>query len=246
MCETVCQCVQDVCKVQGLKMCPICDTVLKSQCSKTMCKIVANGKPKMVIPAFDRNKTACKDLKKSSAKKSGQVLKRTVYELIYSSESEKSDRSGDETSDSSQQGEDDVESFLKEVWESISPPIKEDDIVGKWFCADYQGTLIIGRAKKRWLDDEGGNVQSLRLDCLKPHTGSGCTLQSYPAGQEDIFDFNLEDIIGGPLTCHIPPRKPGSWQFPDWEKVNTYYRELNQVDRAALCKKLIKGSNPTE
>ena len=67
--------------------------------------------------------------------------------------------------DSLDEGEDQNESLLIEVWKTGSPPFKESDIIRKWFCADYEGTLIIDRATRRWLQDEDGKVESLKLDC---------------------------------------------------------------------------------
>ena len=242
LCETECTCEQNDCIVKGFKKCSVCENVLKSQCSKAMCKIASNGKPNMITPAVDRTD---KSNQRKKSKPAQGCQKNLVYETIYSaSESDESDSQGDSKEDSHEdsldhEGGDQNESFLIEVWKAVSPPVKESDIIGKWFCADYEGTLIIGRATIRWLQDEDGKVESLQLDCLKPRVGNNFTLESFPPGQEDIYNFKLHDIVGGPLACRVPKRKPGCWVFPDLEKANDFYKRVKNIDRAVLCQKLM-------
>ena len=113
LCETECTCACDEndCTVKGFKMCPVCKNVLKSQCSKAMCKIVSNGKPTMIIPAVDQTK---KSNQRKNNKPAQGSKKDTVYEKIYSSsESDESDSQGDNQEDS--EDEVDSESLLIEV-----------------------------------------------------------------------------------------------------------------------------------
>ena len=95
LCETECKCGQDICKVKGLKKCPVCGTVLKSGCSKAMCKMVSTGKPEMIIPAVDRKKQATRGVKKS-AKVSN---KDKAYAQYYSDSDDELDESNKESSE---------------------------------------------------------------------------------------------------------------------------------------------------
>ena len=111
-----------------------------------------------------------------------------------------------------------VESQLKDFWRSLSPPVDEAALVGKWFAAVYtldngRTQMSVGRATKRFLAEEEGQVTALELDCLKPRVGSGLILEAYPEGQADIYVFLIKDVILGPLLCTLPKKK-GSWCFP--------------------------------
>ena len=64
---------------------------------------------------------------KRGVKKKTKVVPKRVAPLI-------SDSSDEEEVNSVS----DPKQFLKEVWTSISPPIKQDDVIGKWFAAVYE------------------------------------------------------------------------------------------------------------
>ena len=58
--------------------------------------------------------------------------------------------------------------------------------------------------------DIDGSDDSLKMKCLKPNCGSGNTIDDTPKHlPEDIGDFNLWNIIAGPLV----PTPKGSTQF---------------------------------
>ena len=54
---------------------------------------------------------------------------------------------------------------LQTVWKQLSPPTKEDQIVGKWYAVIYQNRkspmLYIVKAVRRCLHDENGPVESI-------------------------------------------------------------------------------------
>ena len=54
-CKAVCICGESICLAGGLKRCDICKDVLKSQCSKSRCK-VGTGKPTMTPVYYDVNR----------------------------------------------------------------------------------------------------------------------------------------------------------------------------------------------
>ena len=89
---------------------------------------------------------------------------------------------------------------LQAVWKQLSPPTKEDKIVGKWYAVIYQNRkspmLYIGKAVRRFLRDENGPVESILIRCLKSKVGSGTVLEDTPAHQPpDESSFLLSEII---------------------------------------------------
>ena len=111
--------------------------------------------------------------------------------------------------------EEDTDKILKSTWISLSPPVSEDDIIGKWYgCiyGDKKPQLYVAKVEKRFLVDEGGPVETILMRCLMPKTGSGITLQDTPKHlPPDISQFPLENIIFGPLE--VIPRKRDSRSF---------------------------------
>ena len=75
-CKTRCNC-PDECMAQGLKQCPVCSNVMKSQCSKAHCKLVSGGKPKMIIAAGNKSKRRAGRVTMSGKHRA------SAYEAIY-------------------------------------------------------------------------------------------------------------------------------------------------------------------
>jgi len=79
----------------------------------------------------------------------------------------------------------------------ISPPVKEEDIIGKWFGVVYRTekfapALYVAKALKRFLADENGIVECLQMECLLPKVGSGNILIATPKHlPPDIGMFSL-------------------------------------------------------
>ena len=124
---------------------------------------------------------------------------------------------------------DPIETSLIEAWESISPPIPESEILGKWVGVIYEtkkkNHLYIGKVLNRFLRDENGPVESLRLDCLKLHVGTDTILEEVPKHLEhDIYNFPASDIITGPLSAI--PQKGNKWNFPDYFKIKEKYEKV--------------------
>ena len=83
VCKDECKC-EDECAARGLKQCPVCETVLKSQCNKAQCKLVA-GKPVMRVTAADKRSKGKRKAVKKSAKR------RVVYSDVYSDSDDSDD-----------------------------------------------------------------------------------------------------------------------------------------------------------
>ena len=63
-CKMKCSCGEDICVASGFKQCTECNDVMKSQCSKSKCK-VNSSKPTMIPVSYDdlkiKRKRTCLD-----------------------------------------------------------------------------------------------------------------------------------------------------------------------------------------
>ena len=57
--------------------------------------------------------------------------------------------------------------ILQRTWDSLSPPNKEEDLIGKWYGVAFEtkrsSMLFIGKILRRFLKDEEGPVESLEI-----------------------------------------------------------------------------------
>ena len=203
---------------------------MKSQCTKAHCKTAAgiDGRPAMIVCA--------RDVKKKRQKKTVKGLdtpaKKSKYQEIYEdSDSDSSLLSVNELSDD--EIDDNPREQLFEFWKSVSLPVPENDVKGKWFCAIYENgcrkSLYIGRAMKRFLEDGDGPVTALELDCLMPRVGNDCILEGYPPGQGDPYMFPIEDVLGGFLAVQPAPQK--KWRVEDIYKMEAFYEKVKDANR---------------
>ena len=158
--------------------------------------------------------------------------KKSKYQEIYEdSDSDSSLLSVNELSDD--EIDDNPREQLFEFWKSVSLPVPENDIKGKWFCAIYENgcrkSLYIGRAMKRFLEDGDGPVTALELDCLMPRVGNDCILEGYPPGQGDPYMFPIEDVLGGFLAVQPAPQK--KWRVEDIYKMEAFYEKVKDANR---------------
>ena len=237
----------DICEAKGLKQCLYCKDVMKSQYSTAQCRTASGikGKPLMIV---------CGQSTKLKAKRAKKVPKETLskktkYEEIYgdfsaessSSSSSEADQSAEELEDQSN-----LRSQLFDFWESVSPPVDESTIKGKWFAAIYKdgvkSSLYIGRALQRFLKDKDGDVSHLELDCLKPRIGNVDILDGYPPGQDDKYLYPLEDVLGGPLDVIPVPRKR-SWKVKDLKNIESFYERVKNEDRKEWIEKFRQGND---
>ena len=71
-CKDACCCEGERCQAANLKQCSVCESVIKSQCTKAQCKLIASGKPKMLVAG---SQTIPKDAKKTTKRKSKSLRK---------------------------------------------------------------------------------------------------------------------------------------------------------------------------
>ena len=195
-CKTECVCDEEKCLAFLLRECPCCHSILRSVFSKMSFQIDGK-KPTMILP----------DCAKHTNTKSSRLL---LEDLSQSEASEDDESSNydydfeklDETNSSSDKGEQ-VICVLKSIWKSLCPPIKEEDIIGKWYGVIYgkkKTSLFVAKVEKWFLVDRDGCVQSIMMRCLIPKMGSGTTLKDTPKHlPSDMGHFSLADIILGPL-----------------------------------------------
>ena len=195
-CKDACCCEGERCQAANLKQCSVCESVIKSQCTKAQCKLIESGKPKMLVAG---SQTIPKDAKKTTKRKSKSLRK-----------------SMDQTCPNLSQISRKISTHLptsktmmifhltrsKSFGKRVSPPTPETKIKGFWFSAVYTEAgssplLSIGRAKHRFLDEEGGRVTQITLDCLKPYVGTGDTLEEYE-GQRDVHTFPYRMFLVAP------------------------------------------------
>jgi hypothetical protein len=122
---------------------------------------------------------------------------------------------------------------LRTIWKSLSQPHAEADLFGKWYAVVYQDKskktsrkkcskktqeLLIAKITNRFLEDEGGPVEKIRMRCLKPKVGSVTVLDDTPVHlPDDNCDFDLKNIIASPLQ--VFPKVFHQFVVPDYKNV---------------------------
>ena len=62
------------------------------------------------------------------------------------------------------------------------------------------------------------------MRCLKPKVGSGTELEDTPDHLPEIGDFELKDIIKGPIE--VIPKGSTKFVVPDYEAIASFYRQI--------------------
>ena len=104
--------------------------VMKSVCSKSRCK-VDGMKPTMILPAAI---IAKESRRLFPEKESDSNSEESDYSYDYSSEEDNAIKDDDALEDKDLEHE----KKLKKTWESLSPPNKEEDLIGKWYGVIYE------------------------------------------------------------------------------------------------------------
>ena len=128
-------------------------------------------------------------------------------------------------------------SFLRNLWDGLTPPIPEEDLIGGWYAGMFfqpgkkKGTLCVGRITKRFLLDSNGPVEKLEMDCLKPAFGPSSTnLEEFPAHiGKDYGLFKSFNMIAGPLQLSY--KEGGKWSFPKYPDLYLYFTRVEKEDR---------------
>ena len=145
----------DQCLAIGLKQCPYCKTVLKSQCSKAQCKVASGGKPTMIISNAATINSGKKEQVKNSSKQPPQ--KKYRYSDIYNDSSGQKIPQCQKTSDEESNDEDEVQKAMHlELW-------KESVVKGKWYGAIYSKSPATTIRKHSLLDEQYDSSVTTRM-----------------------------------------------------------------------------------
>ena len=179
-CKVKCVCEQEKCMAIGLKVCPLCQDILKSTYSKGKCHV--NGKkPIMIVPAA---------VAASSSNQKGPTHV-DISGIDESTDLEESDSNFCEMEDESESESSNIDEdpdpikVLRATWKSMSPTVEEGSVLGKWYTVVYStkraDQLFASKIMNRFLVDENDPVDSLKVRCLKPKMGSGTLLDDTPS-----------------------------------------------------------------
>ena len=229
-CKLKCVCQNEKCDAIGYKQCPVCLQVMKSVCSKFRCKI-DGMKPTMILPVA---MTAKEPRRLFPAEESDTDSEESECSDDYSSEEE--DALGKIDDDVNEDADLEPEYKLKLTWESLSPPNKEEDLIGKWYGVIYESKrssmLFVGKILRRFLHDAEGPVDSIEIRCLKPKTGSGTILDDTPSHSPDISTFQLTDVIYGPLN--VVPVKGNKFDVLEYEDLVEHFNVVKIIQRSDI------------
>ena len=119
---------------------------------------------------------------------------------------------------------------MEERWRRLSLPTMEKELIDKWYTCIFlhnkSAGLYISRMKKRFLNDEGGMVLALELDCLERKLRVADILLE--AKRKDVDIFPVKDIICRPLQMN--PLRGGRWKCPSYEIVTKHFEEVKKIE----------------
>ena len=124
---------------------------------------------------------------------------------------------------------------MQNCWKGLSPPTVEEHVVNRWYGCIYTSkrgaNLFIGKATRRFLNDEGGLITALEIACLEQKLGTtDCILKQ--AKKSDVDIFPVQNIICGPLN--VNPLSNERWECPMYAEVRKIFQKYKKVDREKL------------
>ena len=126
---------------------------------------------------------------------------------------------------------------LQTTWKNLNPPVKEEQILGKWYAVIYEtkcsNMLFVVKPLRRFLGDENGPTESLEMKCLKPMVGSGTTLEDTPEHLPDISVFYLSKVIAGPLEV-LPLKGSTKFDVPEYENLVEHCKVVVKLNRKSM------------
>ena len=207
-----------------------------AKCHEVTMIPVVNGEYQMVMKEnSDQEPFIFKFVyEKKTTKVTKVAYSKNVKDTSESEDDDNSDKDYDNNNDSEHDNsnneidEDDSDVELIKLWKSLNPPTKEADLLNRWFGAIFtkgkKSYFYIGKARKRFLHDEGGVAASLELDCLRPHVGNSTILKSYPEkAHKDICIFQIHDII---TVAEVIPLLGTKWEVPNYALLEELFKIL--------------------
>ena len=90
--------------------------------------------------------------------------------------------------------------------------------------------MYLGKATKRFLEDENRNGTHIKLNCLKLHIpGSNGYIESIPSHLgKDLTMFPIYDLIASP--SNVTYIKGGKWSFDDYVNIEKLFTLVCRMD----------------
>ena len=88
---------------------------------------------------------------------------------------------------------------------------------------------------KQFLKDENGDVDAIKMRCLKPRAGLSTVIENTPDIRDHLHDigfFKIQDAINTPFE--VLPLRVKIWDVPHYEHVAEHFREVSGLGREAL------------
>ena len=94
-----------------------------------------------------------------------------------------------------------IQNILWKTWDTIFPPVKEEDIKGKWYAITYMGKnvlhTLIAHLQKRFRADSDGSVEAIEYVCLKEKLGFSDTVF-----EEKANPLSETTVISNVMVAH--------------------------------------------
>ena len=195
-------------------------------------KIEREKKREEKMKAEKSKETKAKDDYEEDKEEDDDHLHGRTEEREFEEENEEEFEDQEEEFDDEDQG--DIPN-MEGYWRRLNPPIAEEDVIGKWYACIFMHNksagLYIGRLKRRFLNDQGGFVLALELDCLERKLGVTDNIL-WEAKTKDVDVFPVKDVICGPVD--MKPLKGGRWECQSYETVVKIFEEVKRFNREQL------------
>ena len=131
------------------------------------------------------------------------------------------------------ESEEDLKSMIDRVWKSESPPVTEEELIGKWYAvivrSNRRKTLDIAKIVHHFLVDPDGPVESLEIRFLMPKYGSGDVIDDIPQHlPDDIGLVKQNDLIAGPLKVECKARER-KFAVKDYENIVDFFHKVKDL-----------------
>ena len=124
---------------------------------------------------------------------------------------------------------------MEECWHRLSLPIMEKVLINKRYACIFlhikSAGLCIGRIKKRFLNNEGGMVLALELNCLECKLGVADSILR-EVKRKDFRVSPEKDTICGLLQMN--PLQGRRWECLSYEIVIKHFKEVKKLDTDLL------------
>ena len=131
--------------------------------------------------------------------------------------------------------------YLLSVWDSLSSPVSEENLIGKWYTIIFDGEkiphLLTAKFDRRFLQDENGPLAAIDYFCLNENIrcDTNNLLEEDKRNKKDTIVASI--LICRPLTCSFNGR--GKWLVEQYCNVKMFFDVLKNLDRKQMYNKSI-------